>query len=439
MRKHITFIYKLGQLNIITLLVLVAFSSNLAVSALNPGDLKSIINSTTFYDPNGVACDNTTPTDNGNGSPVVDSGQNAGVAFNYFVGKGLTPIQSAGIVGNLIAESGVIPNRNQGGGTVNNPIPNVGFGIAQWTSPSRQQALVAFATAAGKPVADLGLQLDFVWDELSGGYRQVLGQLRGATAITTSRNVAADTGSVVIVQGNANPGLNGPFPGYERPANESNSMPKRVGAAQTVLQKYGGGVVDSTPITDAGAGCGGDGTGDGSGAVAGDAVQTAINYAWPDYHAPNYCREKPTYEAAIKKAAAAGQYIGGTCNIDGTAWVGVDCGAFVTRVMIDSGADPGYNFDGKGGNTIKQQEYLNAHPEKYQNLGSQSGTSSLQPGDIAINSQHTYMFVGKVNGFNGNSASASFSDRNTSWRAPMASNAYFSNSAGSFTWYRLIK
>jgi hypothetical protein len=102
--------------------------------------------------------------------------------------------------------------------------------------------------------------------------------------------------------------------------------------------------------------------------------------------------------------------------------------------MRDSRADPTYNES--NGNTISQQAYLDAHPEKYQKLTNVNGTADLHPGDIAINDVHTYMYVGSQPGFNGNSASASFSSTGESWRAPMASNAY--GFGGEFTWYRLI-
>ena len=172
-----------------------------------------------------------------------------------------------------------------------------------------------------------------------------------------------------------------------------------------------------------------------TGAVAGNAVQTAINYAWPEYHAAPYTQTKPAYATAITKAVTNGEYVGGL-----PGQPGIDCGGFVTRVMRDSGADPNYNWgpkDPRQGPTTSQQAYMDAHPEKYQRLGPQNDTSQLQPGDIAINSEHTYMYVGKQQGFNGNSASASVGP--SSARAPMASNAYFTNDAGSFIWYRLIK
>jgi hypothetical protein len=171
------------------------------------------------------------------------------------------------------------------------------------------------------------------------------------------------------------------------------------------------------------------GTQGANGAVLGNVVQTAINYAWPDYHEPNYFEMKPAYKAAIDKAIKNNEYVGGLNH------PGIDCGGFVTRVMRDSGADPSYNS--ANGNTDAQFSYLNAHPEKYLKLGTLKSTKSLQPGDIAINHGHTYIYVGDQPNFHGNAASASVSFSGFSWRAPMASTTYFSDSNGSFTWFRL--
>src|SRR5262249_54616816 len=51
-------------------------------------------------------------------------------AYDYFVGKGLTSFQAAGIVGNLDQESGVNPGAVQYGG-------GPGRGIAQWSVGGR--------------------------------------------------------------------------------------------------------------------------------------------------------------------------------------------------------------------------------------------------------------------------------------------------------------
>lgn len=160
-------------------------------------------------------------------------------------------------------------------------------------------------------------------------------------------------------------------------------------------------------------------------------IATAMSYAWPTFHSPVYLNKKPAYETAVTKALSNGEYIGPTNE----PYLGIDCGGFVTRVMRDSAADKNYNSG--NGNTITQQQYLDEHTSLYQKLGPQTTIRNLQPGDIAINSEHTFVYTGNQ-GFHGyNAMSASFSSTGESWRAPMADYAYFSNQAGPFTWYRI--
>jgi len=100
-------------------------------------------------------------------------------AFNYFKdAEGLSDVQSAGIVGNLMQESGVNPKSNQGGG-------GVGKGIAQW-SPDRWSQLVKSAGSDEKALT-LGAQLQFMSKELhgqapaTGDYSAVLAKLKQQT------------------------------------------------------------------------------------------------------------------------------------------------------------------------------------------------------------------------------------------------------------------
>ncbi|HVX24093.1 MAG TPA: hypothetical protein VG992_01990 [Candidatus Saccharimonadales bacterium] len=177
-----------------------------------------------------------------------------------------------------------------------------------------------------------------------------------------------------------------------------------------------------------------------AGAVAGNAVATAMNYAWPTFKGYGYVTMKQSYKEANAAAIAAGEYVGGD-----SGYPGIDCGAFVTRVMINSGADPNYNYGAiiaKGaGGTPNQQAYMDAHPELYQRLGPQTGTENLKPGDIAINSEHTFMYVGPESDhpdFHGPSASASLGTPADVGRAPMADGFDYGDGAGPFIWYRLI-
>jgi N-acetylmuramoyl-L-alanine amidase len=170
-------------------------------------------------------------------------------------------------------------------------------------------------------------------------------------------------------------------------------------------------------------------TGEGNG----DAVATAFNYAYSDGR--KTLTMKDTYASAIRAAKARHEYIGGT------KYPGIDCGGFVTRTMRDSGADKNYNTltnNGYGGPTGDQEAYMDAHPDKYQKIGPVVNTGKLQPGDIAVTDEHTYMYVGPESShpqFKGNAASASWDDY-----APTANNTYFADTHGQpFNWYRLIK
>lgn len=177
---------------------------------------------------------------------------------------------------------------------------------------------------------------------------------------------------------------------------------------------------------------------------------TIVAYAWPDYRNPRCGREcaefattkKPEYAAAIDTAKASGGYVG---------YNGVDCGGFVTRAMIDSGLDPGYNP--KKGNTASQIIYLREQAAKPDGLYTQVTADNLQFGDIAIRSGvengrrfgHTYIYTGKFlytspsgadSQWSNVSASASGSGDRFSGedRAPMASGA---DTPSKYEWYRL--
>ncbi len=111
-------------------------------------------------------------------------------AFNYFVAKGLTEVQSAGIVGNLVQESSVIPTAVEYGG-------GPGRGIAQWSVGGRWDTshgdnVAAFAAQQGTSRWALQTQLDFIWYELDtvGGYG--LSSLQAASTIS-SATIAFET------------------------------------------------------------------------------------------------------------------------------------------------------------------------------------------------------------------------------------------------------
>lgn len=129
----------------------------------------------------GCATDDNGDLDNSTASTEQDLSSNQKAAFQYFVARGLTKRQSAGIVGNLIQESSVNPTAIEFGG-------GPGRGIAQWSVGGRWNAshhdnVTWYASLHNVSRWTLSTQLAFTWYELHtfGGYG--LSTLRRATTI----------------------------------------------------------------------------------------------------------------------------------------------------------------------------------------------------------------------------------------------------------------
>ena len=145
---------------------LVSFSN---ASALSRADLK-------FYAQNNILfIDDEDSSSNCLDGDLVDLGDNSKTALNYLIKKGYSNTSASAIVGNLIAESGVVPNKKEGGELINDPSWRLtewekfgmrGFGIAQWTTGGRQTALQNFADTNGLPVISMEAQLGYLFDEL---------------------------------------------------------------------------------------------------------------------------------------------------------------------------------------------------------------------------------------------------------------------------------
>jgi Phage tail lysozyme len=128
--------------------------------------------------------DDNSEIDNSTSSTEQDLSSNQKAAFQYFVARGLTKRQSAGIVGNLIQESSVNPNAIEFGG-------GPGRGIAQWSVGGRWNAshhdnVTWYASLNKETRWALHTQLAFTWYELHtvGGYG--ITALRKATTIRSA-------------------------------------------------------------------------------------------------------------------------------------------------------------------------------------------------------------------------------------------------------------
>lgn len=87
---------------------------------------------------------------------------------NYFMDKGLTKEQAAGIAGNYHAESGFNSEILGDNGS--------SFGIAQWRGP-RLEKLKEFSTMKGLPSNSIEAQLEFTWHELQTSENSALKSL----------------------------------------------------------------------------------------------------------------------------------------------------------------------------------------------------------------------------------------------------------------------
>lgn len=132
---------------------------------------------------------------------------NEQLIWNYFKSHGLNDFGTAGLMGNLYAESGLNPKNLQQtyerklgysddsytdavdhGIYTNFVKDSAGYGIAQWTFWSRKQALFSFVKSREKSIGDLNMQLDFLMKELREGYIGVLNTLCNATSVLEASN-----------------------------------------------------------------------------------------------------------------------------------------------------------------------------------------------------------------------------------------------------------
>ncbi len=186
--------------------------SDLIVNALSPSTSDTTGNSNTCSCP----------------TTVLSGENNVQMSFNFFVSKGLTPPQSAGIVGNAMAETGQDINPK-----AHNDINGGHTGIFQWDDPGRWANLVKFAQAHNEDPFSLQLQLEYTWFELTG-QPPTKGASGGAESAaytdikTTNTPADAATSFDVKFERNGPPGQPGP------------DISRRVGYAEQVFAKYGG-------------------------------------------------------------------------------------------------------------------------------------------------------------------------------------------------------
>ena len=170
--------------------------------------------------------------------------------WNTLRAAGMTEAGTAGLMGNLKAESALMPTNLQNtferklgytdatytaavdaGKYTNFARDAAGYGLAQWTYRTRKAALLAFAKAQKKSIGDLGMQLAFLVKELRESYPAVW------KTLTTTGSVRAASDAVLLQ--------------FERPADTSERVRTlRAGFGETFLRQLSGTAVQETsPVT----------------------------------------------------------------------------------------------------------------------------------------------------------------------------------------------
>ena len=168
--------------------------------------------------------------------------------WKYLTEQGCTDAGAAGLMGNLQHESGMAPNRveilclkrlREQGKTYNDetytaavdsgmipeaefihPLPGkqYGYGLAQWTAPSRKESLYLAAKSRGVSISDLKMQLEFLVSELKISFASVW------ETLTTTDNVQAASDAVLLH--------------FECPANAASMSVARANTGYAIYAKY---------------------------------------------------------------------------------------------------------------------------------------------------------------------------------------------------------
>lgn len=167
--------------------------------------------------------------------------------WKFFKNKGLTDSGIAGLMGNLYAESALLPNNLQNSyssklglsdeqytaqvdnGTYTNFVrDSAGYGLAQWTYYARKQNLLDYAKSKNKSIGDLNTQLEFLYKELSESFSKVLKVLK----TTNSVDEASD---IVLME-------------FEKPANATSKKTTRANYGKSYFAKYADVTADISPV-----------------------------------------------------------------------------------------------------------------------------------------------------------------------------------------------
>lgn len=178
-------------------------------------------------------------------APSVANVSDESRIWDFLRGRGLSAIATAGVMGNLHAESVLNPKNLQNsfekklgmndeeytkavdsGKYTNFVHDGAGYGLAQWTYFSRKQALLDYAKQRKSSIGDLYTQLDFMWQEMSG--------YLGLFEVLAKAKTIREASDAIMT-------------GYEKPADQSEAAKQRRGLfAQQYYEKFATSVPDAT-------------------------------------------------------------------------------------------------------------------------------------------------------------------------------------------------
>lgn len=207
------------------------------------------------------------------GNTNLTGSENAQKIFNFFIGKGLAPAVAGGFIGNMTSESGLNPRALEPGTTGDAPIPGRGYGLIQWTFHERQDPLIKMASDEGKPVSDLGVQLDYVMWELQNKFKPMFDRLQniGSETPNPGQDIIDKATQIIEIHYEAHAGI---VAGAETQPPQQ-FQPARAQVAHDMVQKYGSGM----PVAGAGASVSGGGGGCSPGGQQGP---TGGTFSWPE-------------------------------------------------------------------------------------------------------------------------------------------------------------
>ena len=390
------FIFLLVSLAIIFATPLVS-SKN--VFAISKADLK-------FYAQNNIMFidDESSNSSNCLNEDLVNLGDNSKTALNYLIKKGYSASSAAAIVGNLIAESSVVPNKKEGGELINDTSWRItswekfgkrGFGIAQWTSPGRQTNLQTFADTNGLPVISMEAQLGYLFDELQR-------EVRGSGSSVANMNATSleeatffmyrrfETPRSSFCTSNDRAGCYNDYaPSSVSELSETktksaySAFMNRLKWAKSALAEVGElSTDDTTSNVSSSVSCTGISSGSGG---SNKIVETAIAMSWPNTEGNcdafyGSVAWKPRADGGIQACSStlnpvakeAQKAVGGLSLRD--------CGKFVGAVMIYSQVDPDFPKVG----VRSQMSYMNRSTKwtKVSTDGQVFPMANLQPGDV---------------------------------------------------------